>query len=199
MTTASARWVLKLFGLDEKHIQLIMSRDNFDNFVVDTKRFPQQFVTTDETWVHYIQPEMEGQSKQWKHLETVNPKEVEFTCDCLHFLGCTMVAAGELSGKKKGSRCHRGIPHWSLEAATTDNQEDLAGEASKRVPFHQDKASSQMSTMLMAAIWDCGFELLQHLPFSSDSVLSDWYLSPRWRRSSMNTILTAKHHFHTNT
>ena len=44
-------------------------------FYADPNTFLKIFVTMDETWVHHFQPKTKQQSKQWKHLGSLPPKE----------------------------------------------------------------------------------------------------------------------------
>ena len=42
--------------------------------------------------------------------------------------------------------------------------------------FHQDNAPAYMSVVAMAAARDCGFELIDHPPYSPDVAPSDYFL-----------------------
>ena len=53
---------------------------------------------------------------------------------------------------------------------------------SKGVLFHQNNAPAHISVIAMAAISDCGFELIQHPPYSHDLAPSDFHLFPNWKR-----------------
>lgn len=46
----------------------------------------------------------------------------------------------------------------------------------KGVLFHQDNASAHKSVVAMTAVRDCGFELVNHLPYSPDLATSDYFL-----------------------
>ena len=48
----------------------------------------------------------------------------------------------------------------------------------KGVLFHQDNAPAHKSLVAMPAIRDCGFELVDHPPYSPDLAPSDYYLFP---------------------
>ena len=53
---------------------------------------------------------------------------------------------------------------------------------SKGVLFHHDNAPSHTSSVAMATIHDCGFQLLQNSPYSSDLAPSDYYQFPELKR-----------------
>ena len=46
----------------------------------------------------------------------------------------------------------------------------------KGVLFHQDNAPAHKSVVAMAAVHDCGFELVDHPPYSPDLAPSDYFL-----------------------
>ena len=60
-------------------------------------------------------------------------------------------------------------PHWKL---------------SKDMLFHQDNAPAHMEAIVIAvaAINDCGFELIQHFPYSNDLTPSDVFLFPKLKK-----------------
>ena len=56
------------------------------------------------------------------------------------------------------------------------------GKLARGVLFHQDNAPAHKSTVAMAAINECGFELLEHPPYSPDLAPSDYYLFPKLKK-----------------
>ena len=56
-----ARWVPRLFTIDQKRIRVIISEQNLAYFHCNIKEFLCQFVTMDETWTHHYIPE----SREW--------------------------------------------------------------------------------------------------------------------------------------
>ena len=48
--------------------------------------------------------------------------------------------------------------------------------------FHQDNAQAHRSTVAMAAIQNCGFQLIKDLPCSPDLAPSDSYLFPKIKK-----------------
>lgn len=61
MTNVSARWVQKLLGRDQKHLQCNMSNNNIAIFHADLQRLILRFVSMYETWVPHFQPESKEQ------------------------------------------------------------------------------------------------------------------------------------------
>ena len=52
--------------------------------------------------------------------------------------------------------------------------------------FHQDNALAHKSAMTLAAIYDCGLQLIEHLPYSPDLAPSDYYLFSKIEKELSN-------------
>lgn len=55
-------------------------------------------------------------------------------------------------------------------------REKILGLAKKKIVFHQDNALDHESAFTMANLNESMYELLKHLPYSSDLIPSDYYL-----------------------
>ena len=53
----------------------------------------------------------------------------------------------------------------------------------KGVLYHQDSARAHKSGVAMAAVHDCGFELVDHPPYSPDLAPSDYFLFPNMKKT----------------
>ncbi|UYV62568.1 hypothetical protein LAZ67_2001115 [Cordylochernes scorpioides] len=62
-------------------------------------------------------------------------------------------------------------------------KEKRRGMLSRKIVYHQDNAPSLRSLQAMAAIYDSGFELLPHAPYSPDLAPSDFHLFPHLKKS----------------
>ena len=76
------------------------------------------------------------------------------------------------------------------------------GKLTRGVLFHQDNAPANMSTVAMAAIQNCGFQLVEDPPYSPDLVPSDYYLSPKMKKelgghhfATYDDVMNAVDHF----
>ena len=65
------------------------------------------------------------------------------------------------------------------------------GKLTAGVLFHQDNAPAHKSTLAMAAIRECGFQLIEHPPYSPDLAPSDYYLFLKMKKE------LSGHHFRT--
>ena len=66
MKKLSARWVSRLLTVDHK--RRVISKQCLEMFQRNPDEFLHQFITVDETWIHYFTPETKKQSKQWTSL-----------------------------------------------------------------------------------------------------------------------------------
>ncbi|UYV82375.1 hypothetical protein LAZ67_21001863 [Cordylochernes scorpioides] len=62
-------------------------------------------------------------------------------------------------------------------------KEKRRGKLSRKIVYHQDNAPSHRSLQAMATIYDSGFELLPHAPYSPDLAPSDFHLFPHLKKS----------------
>ena len=65
------------------------------------------------------------------------------------------------------------------------------GKLTGGVLFHQENAPANMSTVAMAAIQKCGFQIVEDPPYSFDLAPSDYYLFPKMKKE------LGGHHFAT--
>ena len=61
------------------------------------------------------------------------------------------------------------------------------GRFGKGMLFHRDNATAHMSVIAMAAINDCGFELMQHPPYSPDFAPSHFHLFQNFKQAISRT------------
>uniref|UniRef100_A0A3Q1F3Z6 Tc1-like transposase DDE domain-containing protein n=1 Tax=Acanthochromis polyacanthus TaxID=80966 RepID=A0A3Q1F3Z6_9TELE len=66
-------------------------------------------------------------------------------------------------------------------------KEKWHGMLRRGVLFHQDNAPVHKSVVAMAAIHECGFELVQHPPYCPDLAPSDFHLFPNMKRHLAGT------------
>jgi [histone H3]-lysine36 N-dimethyltransferase SETMAR len=185
MTKVSARWVPKLLTADQKVVRRRMSRDNLNLFDYNPDEFLARFVTVDETWAHHFTPESKQQSMQWKHTDSPCPKKAK----AIPSAGKVMVTVFWdtegillLDYLQKGQTI-TGTYYANLLMRLRDVLKiKRRGKLSRGVLFHQDNAPSHTSSVAMATIHDCGFQLLQHPPYSPDLAPSDYHLFPELKR-----------------
>ena len=174
-----ARWVPRMLTLENKQVRLTTSRDNLHQYNADPAKFLRKYVTMDETWAHHFDPETKLQSKQWKH--TTSPPPVKFRK--IASAGKVMASVfwdsegilmiDYLERGKTITGVHYADQIRKLRAAIKQKRR---GKLSHGVLLHQDNAPAHMSAVARAAIRECGFQLLNHPPYSPDLAPSDYHM-----------------------
>ena len=191
MTKVSARWVPRLLTEKQKIERARSARSNLAIFNADPEGFLNRFVTMDETWVHHYEPETKEQSKQWKHATSPTPTKAKSQPSAGKVMasifwdseGVLLVDYLE-KGKTINGKYYANL----LRQLRAKILELRPGKITKVVMFHQDNAPAHTSGIAMQTIKDCGFELLDHPPYSPDLAPSDFYLFPK-----MKNELRGKH------
>uniref|UniRef100_A0A3Q0T9I4 Mos1 transposase HTH domain-containing protein n=1 Tax=Amphilophus citrinellus TaxID=61819 RepID=A0A3Q0T9I4_AMPCI len=164
MLKVSARWVPRLLMPDQKRTRLVMSQVNLAIFEPNPAGFLERFLTRDECWVHHFEPETKRQSAQWKHPCSPPPKKAKV----VSLAGKVMVSV-----------------FWDAKSIVFINYlqkgHTINGEYSRGL-FHQDDAPAHKSAVAMAAVRDCGFELVDQPPCSPDLAPSDYFLFPNMKK-----------------
>ena len=76
MSYVSARWVPRLLTEEEKATRVSASRRFLDRSRSDPT-FLDRIINTDETWVHYYEPEDKRMSMVWKNRDSPPPKKAK--------------------------------------------------------------------------------------------------------------------------
>ncbi|UYV75229.1 hypothetical protein LAZ67_12002992 [Cordylochernes scorpioides] len=150
----SACWVPKLLTPDQKAVRRKLSSDNLALFEANPEEFINIFVTMDETWAHHFAPESKQQSMQWTHSGSPPPQKAK-----------TVPSSGK--GQTITGNYYSNLVKQLREAI----KEKRRGKLLRKIVYHQDNAPSHRSLQAMAAIYDSGFELLPHAPYSPDLAL----------------------------
>ncbi|GFU86048.1 histone-lysine N-methyltransferase SETMAR [Trichonephila clavipes] len=77
MRKLSARWVPRLFTLDQKRVRMNISNALLAQFRSNKSEFWRRLITIDETWVDPYNPETKIQSKQWTAKKEPAPKKAK--------------------------------------------------------------------------------------------------------------------------
>ena len=195
MAKVSARWIPRLLNPDQKRTRLTMSKENLDLFEADPTDFIERFLTEDECWVHHFEPETKKQSMQWKHPSSPPPKKAKVVSSAGKVMASVfwdskgVVFVDYLpKGQTINGEYYANLLRQLREAI----KEKRRGKLTKGVLFHQDNAPSHKAAIATATIHDCGFDLIQHPPYSPDLAPSDFHLFPNMKKH------LAGRHFHTN-
>lgn len=78
MSRVSARWVPRLLKPEEKE-RRVRASESFLRRYEEDPGFLSRVITTDETWLHYFEPEGKRQSSVWKTPQTPPPKKARLS------------------------------------------------------------------------------------------------------------------------
>lgn len=174
-----ARWVPRMLTHENKQVRLTTSRENLDLFREDQAKFLRRYVTMDETWAHHFDPETKLQSMEWKHVDSPTPVKFRKIASA----GKVMASVfWDSEGILMIDYLERGKTITGVYYAQLIRKlrvaikEKRRGKLRQGIVFHQDNAPAHTSSVAMTAIRECGFELLQHPPYSPDLAPSDFHL-----------------------
>ena len=185
MSKVSARWVPRLLTPDQKHTRLAMSQANLALFEADPASFLERFITQDECWVHHFEAETKRQSMQWKHPSSPPPKKAKVVSSAGKVMASVFWDAKGIvlidylqKGHTINGEYYANLLRQLREAIKSKRR----GKLTKGPLLHQDNAPAHKSMIAMAAAHDCGFELIEHPPYSPDLAPSDYFLFPNMKK-----------------
>ncbi|UYV77657.1 hypothetical protein LAZ67_15001833 [Cordylochernes scorpioides] len=156
-----------------------------EKFEANPEEFVNRFVTMDETWAHHFTPESKQQSMQWRHSCSPPAKKAK----TVPTAGKVMVSVfwdSEgvllLDFLNKGQTITGDYYANLVKQLREAIKEKRRGKLSRKIVYHQDNAPSHRSLQAMATIYDSGFELLPHAPYSPDLAPSDFNLFPHLKK-----------------
>ena len=183
MSKVSARWMPRLLTPDQKLTRLVMSEANLARFEADPDRFVERFLTQDECWVHHFEPETKRQSMQRKHSTFPAPKKAKVVSSAGKVMASVFwnakgIVLIDYRYLQKGKTINGEYYAKLLRELRQAIKSKRSGKLTKGVLLHQDNAPAHNSLVAMSAVHDCGFELIDHPPYSPDLALSDNFLFP---------------------
>ncbi|XP_044264614.1 histone-lysine N-methyltransferase SETMAR-like [Tribolium madens] len=148
MQKVSARWVSKHLSALQKQRRVECARSFLELCGTDPNPILETVVTGDETMVLYYDPLSKRESMEWRRKDF---KETNTTVN--------------------------GMYYASLLHKLRDNiREKLRGKLTRGVRLLHDNAPVHTAGVTQAAILDCGFQQIDHPPYSPDMAPSDYYL-----------------------
>ena len=185
MSKVLARWVPRLLTPDQKLTRLVMSDTNLVRLEADPDRFVERFLTQDECWAHHFEPETKRQSMQWKHSTSLAPKKAKVVPSTEKVMASVFWDAKGIvfiNYLQKSKTINGEYYAKLLRELRQAIKSKRPGKLTKGVLLHQDNASAHKSLVAMSAVHDCGFELIDHPPYSPDLAPSDYFLFPNLKK-----------------
>jgi len=169
-----SRWVPRMLTPENKQARLTTSRDNLSRYESDPAKFLRRYVTMDETLAPHFDPE----TKLQKGVEAYPTSTPTVKFRKIASAGKVMVWDSEgvlmidyLERGKTVTSIYYAELLRKLRAAIKNRR---CGKLHQGVLLHHDNAPAHTSAVAMTAIRECGFELLNHPPYSSDLAPSDF-------------------------
>lgn len=181
MTKIVKRWIPRILTDEQKKHRVHDSRQLLSRFHSDS-HFLDRIVTQDETWVHHYDPLLPHETKVWKHRHSPTPKEPR-----------TKVTAHKIMASifwdREGILMIQYLPQGrtvtgeyyaeQLRQLREDIKAKRRGKLSRGVLLLHDNAPAHRSQQAVDAAASCGFEVLEHPPYSPDLAPSDFHLFPK--------------------
>lgn len=179
MSKVSARWVPKLLSAVQKQ-ERVRCASEFLRLCGDqpTEIF-ERIVTGDETMVLYYDPESKRESMEWRFKGEQPPRKAKVQQSTKKLMatvfwdcqGILMVDFKERNTTVNGEY-YASLLRQLREAI----KEKRRGKLAKGVLLLHDNAPVHTAAVAKAAVRECGFEELDHPPYSPDMAPSDYYL-----------------------
>lgn len=184
MSKVSARWVPRMLSAVQKKQRVECSREFLDLCSDDKEEILNRIVTGDETWVHHYEPESKQESMQWQKKGGAPPKKFKVSQSAGKIMA-TVFWDSEgillIDYKEKGLNITGGYYATLLVKLKDAIKEKRRGKWTRGVLLLHDNAPVHKSHVAMAALRNCGYETLNHPPYSPDLAPSDYYLFPKWK------------------
>lgn len=179
MNKVSARWVPRLLSALQRQRRVECARSFLVMCGDDPQPILESIVTGDETMVLYYDPLSKRESMEWRRPDERRPikaKVVQSTKKVMAtiFWDCKGIL---LIDFKERNTTVNGIYYASLLHKLRDNiREKRRGRLSKVVRLLHDNAPVHTAAVSQEAIRECGFQEMEHPPYSPDMAPSDYYL-----------------------
>lgn len=179
MNKISARWVPRLLSALQRERRVECAR-SFLNLCGDNpKPILESIVTSDETMVLFYDPLSKRESMEWRRPDEPRPRKakvVQSTKKVMAtiFWDCEGIL---LIDFKERNTTVNGTYYASLLHKLRDSiRAKRRGKLTKGVRLLHDNAPVHTAAVSQAAIRECGFQELEHPPYSPDMAPCDFYL-----------------------
>lgn len=164
---------------DEKLTRFRLAKQFVNQFKDTWEDFRERFVTCDETWLHLHEHDTRESGREWRQRGEKAPKKFKIDSSPGKILGTFFLDMRGIifvdflpHGHTITGQYYAGM----IRNLREQIKEKRRGMLTKGVLFLHDNARVHTCGLSMATINDCGFELIQHAPYSPDLAPSDYYL-----------------------
>jgi histone-lysine N-methyltransferase SETMAR len=189
-----ARWIPRLLTPLQKEVRVAVAKANI-RMADNNPNFYDRLITTDETWIHYYEPESKEQSKQWLPRGSNPPLKAKTTSSfgkvmaTVFWDGSGVILIDYLQkGASINSAYYANLLEHDLREALRKKRPGKL----KSVPLLlHDNASSHTAKHTQDILQRMKWEILMHPPYSPDLAPSDFHLFPHLKKHLRG------HHFET--
>lgn len=185
MSKLSSRWVPRMLTPDQKRNRVQTSKECLALLQRNKQDFWRRLVTTDETWLHYYEPERKEQSKQWTQKGENTPRKFKRTISAGKVMASVFWDANGIllvDYLEKGRTINSEYYCALLDKLRAAIDEKRPSTKRKKILFLQDNAPCHASHLTTSKILSLHFELLPHPPYSPDLAPSDYFLFPNLKK-----------------
>lgn len=185
LSKVSARWVPRMLTAPQKKVRVECCKEFLELSGENPSSVFEKIVTGDETWVHYYDPESKQESMQWHEKGTDPPKKFKVTPSAGKVMATVFWDSKGIlliEYKKKGETINATSYASTLHNLREAIKAKRRGKLTAGVLLLHDNAPVHTARVSKAAVRDCGFEEINHPPYSPDLAPSDYYLFPNLKK-----------------
>ena len=185
MSKVTTKWVPRLLTIDMKANRTESCAQLCEEFDAAPDNFLARIITGDESWIHHFDPETQQEARVWKHSSSPTPKRARTRPSAgkilmTVFWDCQGVVLLDFLPHKRTitGDYYASLLHKLRDAIKAKRR----GKLTKGILLQHDNAPVHKSRVAQAAVRACGFEQVNHPPYSPDLAPSDFYLFPHLKR-----------------
>lgn len=185
MSKISARWVPRMLTPLQKKYRVDCCKEFINLCSENPRDFINRIVTGDETWIHFYDPESKQESMQWHLKGGPAPKKFKVVPSAGKVMA-TIFWDSEgvllIDYKSKGITITGMYYAEILNKLRDEIKKKRRGKLTKGVVILHDNAPVHTARIAMSAMASCGFEQIDHPPYSPDLAPSDYFLFPNLKK-----------------
>lgn len=179
MNKVSARWVPKHLSAVQRQRRVECARSFLELCGENPVDVLKTIVTGDETMVLYYDPLSKRESMEWRRKGEAPPRKFR-VCQSTKKVMATIFWDCEgillIDFKERNTTVNGAYYAALLHKLRQNIREKRRGKLTRGVRLLHDNAAVHTAGITQAAIRDCGFEQIDHPPYSPDMAPSDYYL-----------------------
>lgn len=185
LSKVSARWVPRMLTALQKQVRVECAKEFLELCGDDSSKIFDRLVTGDETWVHHYDPESKQESMQWHKKGAEHPKKFKVIPSAGKIMATVFWDSKGIlliEYMKRGDTIKAASYVTTLRNLREAIKEKRRGKLTAGVLLLHDNAPVHTARVSKAAVRQCGFEEINHAPYSPDLAPSDYFLFPNLKK-----------------